>query len=82
MSEFKLITTIAASAMLSLAVGMNTTEFCDAGQMCRALVPELPHTHNDQRPGPSPQQIMQAIGTSSTTSLAVGRWYLGPSPSA
>jgi hypothetical protein len=62
--EIDVIGFVAAGCLLGIMAGAQL-DWCDRGEVCRAVLPHLPHgPHNDHRPG---EQQVYAISIASST---------------
>jgi hypothetical protein len=67
--EFKIVGLAAAGCFWGYVAGAQL-DWCDRGDVCRAVVPELPHgQHHDPRPWQPLQQMQIQNGSTSTSSL-------------
>jgi hypothetical protein len=65
MKKFEIVGLAAAGCLWCYAGGVQL-DWCEQGEVCRGVVPELPHgAHHDQRPWQPPQIIANSTSTAS-----------------
>jgi hypothetical protein len=80
-NRFEIVTFIGAGVLLSY-VGGAQLDWCDRGEVCRAVLPELPHgAHHDQRPWHPVQHTALATSTADNLSITPSSAALQLSPS-
>jgi hypothetical protein len=79
-NRFEIVTFISAGVLLIYVAGAQL-DWCDRGEVCRAVLPELPHgAHHDQRPHPV-QHTALATSTADNLSITPSSAALQLSPS-